>query len=85
MHHVIGEQRKYSEVFPYQFTFRGGPSLAPLLGEMSDRWQAFIDAALLAAKVVGNRIFGIQLTDYGEGSSLTTPRIELHDVELKLI
>lgn len=71
MHYVISEQRKYSSVYPYQYTYRGGPSQAPFLGEMSDKWPAIIDAGLLLAKTVANKIFGLRpADDYGKHIAL---------------
>ena len=79
MHHSILELRKYSRVYPYYYSRRGGPSVAPFLMGNSGKWPAYLELGLLLSKLMLNKIFGWKLPDYGKDYMLNDFVRKEHD------
>ena len=61
----ISQQRKFSPVYAYYYSQRGGPSLTQFMGDASGKWPAFLEAGYAIVKAVIRTFLGIKSTDYG--------------------
>lgn len=66
VHYAVTGQRKYSPVYPYYYSRRGGPSLAPFLLAGGGEWPAYVELGILVLKIMIQKFFGWKLPDYGK-------------------